>query len=139
MSAAHVYMEKYYGKLDYKDGLMVDEKGRNLEGEITMVDTLSKDIGVAATIFVKSGDDFKRISTNILKDSGERAIGTTLGKDSPAYTNVSKGIKYVGKANILKKSYFTAYDPIINESGEVIGILFVGVPENESTQQIKIF
>jgi hypothetical protein len=51
-----------------------------------MVDAILNDLGDTATIFMKDGDDFLRISTNVKKADGARAIGTKLGKDSAAYT-----------------------------------------------------
>ncbi|WP_328760730.1 cache domain-containing protein [Geomonas azotofigens] len=82
--------------------------------------------GSRATIFM--GDT--RIATNVLKEDGTRAIGTRL--TGPAYDAIFKdGIRYRGEANILGAPYFTAYDPIRDLNGKVIGALFVGVKQSE--------
>ncbi|GFO64892.1 cache domain-containing protein [Geomonas paludis] len=82
--------------------------------------------GSRATIFM--GDT--RVATNVLKQDGSRAIGTRLS--GPAYDAVFReGIQYRGEANILGAPYFTAYDPIRDLNGKVIGALFVGVKQSE--------
>ena len=82
--------------------------------------------GGTATIFM--GDT--RVSTNVMKDDGSRAVGTKL--QGPAYDAVIKGGKpYRGEAEILGVPYYTAYDPIMNEKGEVIGVLYVGIKKGE--------
>jgi hypothetical protein len=72
-----------------------------------VVDAVAKEQGGVATVFVKSGDDFIRVATNVKKDDGSRAIGTV-------------------HANILGKPYVTGYEPIRDAQNNVIGIYFVG-------------
>lgn len=137
IAAANQYVENYYGVIKYAGGTLVDENGRTIEGRFDMVDAIMKDLGDVATIFVKSDDDFTRITTNIITDNGSRAVGTFLGKDSPAYEVVSKGNTYIGEANILGKPYLTAYDPITDNNGNTVGIIFVGVSKEEAAALIS--
>ncbi len=139
VSIAQTYLDKYYGNVTYQNGALVDKNGIDITGDTQMVDSLSKDAGVVATVFAKKGDDFVRVSTNILNDKGERAIGTMLGKESVAYTDVSKGNDYLGQANILNKPYLTAYKPLLDKDGQVIGLLFVGLSQTESAAQIGVY
>ncbi|ACD93885.1 methyl-accepting chemotaxis protein [Trichlorobacter lovleyi] len=89
-------------------------------------DKLKELCGGTATIFM--GDE--RISTNIVKPDGSRAVGTRLS--GPAYAAVlQKGESYRGVADILGTPYFTAYDPIKDRNGAVIGIVYVGVKTSE--------
>lgn len=82
--------------------------------------------GGTATIFM--GDT--RVSTNVMKPDGSRAVGTKL--QGPAFDAVIKqGAKYRGEAKILGVPFFTAYDPIKNSQGETIGVLYVGVKKSE--------
>lgn len=91
--------------------------------QFEMVDTVKQLAGGTATIF--RGDT--RISTNVVKTDGSRAIGTTLAR-GPVYDAVlGKGQSYRGEADILGQRYFTAYDPLKDASGTVVGILYVGV------------
>jgi len=139
MSIAETYLDKYYGNISYQNGVLLDKNGKEITGDTQMVDSLSKDAGVVATIFAKKGDDFVRVSTNILNDKGERATGTMLGKDSLAYADVTKGNEYLGNANILNKPYLTAYNPLLDKNGQVIGLLFVGLSQTESAAQIGVY
>ncbi|HAL40247.1 MAG TPA: hypothetical protein DCP03_19940 [Polaromonas sp.] len=45
----------------------------------TEVDSFSRDFpGGNATVFVAQGEDFRRITTSVKKENGERAMGTLL-------------------------------------------------------------
>ena len=82
--------------------------------------------GSRATVFL--GDT--RIATNIIRPDGSRAIGTKL--TGPAYQAIFReGTRYRGEADILGVPYFTAYDPIRDSEGKIIGALFVGVRQSE--------
>ncbi len=97
-----------------------------LNGNVELPDKLKEISGGTATVFM--GDE--RVSTNVVKPDGSRAIGTKL--TGPAYEAViTRGASYRGEADILGIPYFTAYDPIRNARGEVIGILYVGVEKAE--------
>ena len=91
-----------------------------------VVDEVSKENGGTATLFVKAGDEYVRVATNVKKDDGSRAIGTILDPTGPAIAMIKKGEAYYGEATILGKPYVTGYDPIKDASGNVIGIYYVG-------------
>ena len=91
-----------------------------------VVDDVVKEHGGTATLFVKAGDEYVRVSTNVKKDDGSRAIGTILDPNGPAIAMIKKGEAYYGDATILGKPYATGYDPIKDASGNVIGIYYVG-------------
>ena len=99
----------------------------DLNMEFGTIDKFTATSNIPGTIFVKSGDDFIRISTSLKKENGERAIGTALDHASPAYALVNAGQSYSGIATLFGKNYITNYDPIKDVGGNVIGILFVGV------------
>jgi methyl-accepting chemotaxis protein len=89
-------------------------------------DQIKRIFGGSATVFM--GDT--RVSTNVSNPDGSRAIGTKL--KGPAYDAVIKeGKPYRGVVQILDVPYFTAYDPIKNDKGEVIGVLYVGEKQSE--------
>jgi len=82
-----------------------------------------KDIGTA-TIF--QGD--LRISTNVTGEDGSRAIGTRVSEE--VYSQVlEKGQPWTARAFVVNDWYKTAYEPIRNINGEIIGILYVGTLE----------
>ena len=82
-----------------------------------------KDMGTA-TIF--QGD--LRIATNVLDDKGERAIGTRVSRDVNQAV-LTDGNRYVGRAFVVSHWYITAYDPIRDPEGKIIGMLYVGMLE----------
>ena len=84
-----------------------------------------KDIGTA-TIF----QDDVRISTNVKDNRGARATGTRIQED--VYNQVMiKQEPWVGRAYVVTDWYITAYEPIRNINGKVIGILYVGILEQK--------
>src|SRR6266478_3076246 len=82
--------------------------------------------GCTATLFVKSGDDYVRVSTNVPGSVQGRALGTILDPKGKAIVNINKGEAFYGEVDILGKPYVTGYDPIKDASGKVIGIWYVG-------------
>ena len=89
----------------------------------TVVDQVKEEFGGTATVFVKHGDKFIRVTTNVLKD-GARAVGTELAKNA-AFESVSKGKEYCGDVDILGTPYKTCYDAI-KDGDKVIGVYYVG-------------
>jgi|YelNatPaOPRAMG01_1025707.scaffolds.fasta_scaffold00546_14 two-component system NtrC family sensor kinase len=84
-----------------------------------------KDIGTATLML----DDL-RISTNVKNEDGSRAIGTRVSED--VYNRVVReGKPWVGRAFVVNHWYITAYEPIRDLSGQIIGILYVGVLEQK--------
>ncbi|AJE02789.1 methyl-accepting chemotaxis protein [Geobacter pickeringii] len=97
-----------------------------VNGNYELPDKLKELAGGTATIFL--GDT--RVSTNVLKPDGSRAVGTRL--QGPAYETVLReGKPFRGEVEVLDVPYFAAYDPIRNPQGEVIGALYVGVRKSE--------
>jgi hypothetical protein len=89
-------------------------------------DGVIKRLGGAASIFVKSGDQYVRVATTLKKEDGTSAVGTTIAGDSPALAKLNNGQAYYGDATIFGKIYDTGYVPIKDASGAVIGAYFVG-------------
>jgi methyl-accepting chemotaxis protein len=93
--------------------------------DFTLVDGLTDIMGGTATLFSKTGDDFIRVSTNVIKD-GQRAIGTKLAPSGKAMAKIKRGEAYYGAVDILGSPYLTAYEPMRDSTGTVIGIWYVG-------------
>ncbi len=84
-----------------------------------------QDIGTA-TIFL----DDVRISTNVLNEDGSRAIGTRVSEE--VYNQVVlAGKPWIGRAYVVNNWYITAYEPIRDVYGRIIGILYVGLLEQK--------
>jgi hypothetical protein len=91
-----------------------------------VVDEVVKENGGTASLFVKAGDEYVRVATNVKKDDGSRAIGTILDPKGPAIQAIKKGGQFYGEATILGEPYMTGYEPIKDASDNVIGIYYAG-------------
>ncbi len=110
--------------------------GALINNDTGAVDKFTRDTGGVATVFVKKGEDFLRITTSVKKPDGERAIGTLLDRTHPAYKLTLAGQTYTGPAALFGKFYMTHYEPIKNAAGTVVGIFFVG--NDFSLQQLAL-
>jgi hypothetical protein len=98
-----------------------------MNNNFSVVDAVAEEggQGMAATLFVKSGDEYIRVATNVsTRLGGGRGIGTVL--TGPPLESIKAGNAYYGKAPILGTSYISGYEPIKDASGAVIGVYFVG-------------
>ncbi len=86
-----------------------------------------KDVGTA-TIFL----DDTRISTNVQTRDGKRAIGTRMSAEVYNRVVLNKE-KWFDRAFVVNDWYFSAYEPIFDLNGGVIGSLYVGMREQPNT------
>lgn len=99
-----------------------------------VLDELQKMVGGTATILQRMNEegDFLRIATNLLNKEGERAIGSFIpainpdGSSNLVVETVLKGETYRGFAYVVDAWYLTAYQPIMDDQGEIIGMIYVG-------------
>jgi two-component system NtrC family sensor kinase len=82
-----------------------------------------KDIGTA-TIFQSD----LRISTNVLNDQGRRAVGTRVSREVNDAV-LRNGRHWVDRAFVVNEWYITAYEPIKDIDGRIVGMLYVGMLE----------
>jgi methyl-accepting chemotaxis protein len=139
INATNAILKDYYDEIEIKNGTLIGKNGKTVEGDFTFVDMLQNQISDTATIFKKEADDFTRVTTNVRQADGTRAVGTKLGKESAAYKPVMNGELYVGEAFILDKLYYTAYNPLFSNSGEVIGIMYLGVSQQEALDIVSSY
>ncbi len=97
-----------------------------LNNNFAEVDEFKQMSGGVATVFVRSGEDFIRISTSLTKQDGNRAIGTVLDHQHPAYQRLLAGQNYIGRAVLFDRAYMTQYSPVRDAAGKVIAVLFIG-------------
>jgi hypothetical protein len=97
-----------------------------MNNNFSVVDEVAKEggFGMAATLFVKSGDEYIRVATSVRLLDGRRAVGWVLGP--PALDSIKAGKPYYGEVQNLGTPYIAAYEPIKDASGETIGAYFVG-------------
>jgi hypothetical protein len=94
---------------------------RKINNNYDVVDAVRKAHQATATVFVKSGDEFVRVSTNVLTPEGKRGIGTQLARNA-AYAAVSTGQQYCGPIDVLGTAFDACYNPIKDAGGKVIGV-----------------
>ena len=97
-----------------------------INNNFDLVDGVTDVMGGTATVFARDGQDFVRVATNVKKPDGSRAIGTTLNMNGAAGQAIARGQSFFGQVDILGNPFLTAYVPLKNASGEVIGIWYVG-------------
>jgi methyl-accepting chemotaxis protein len=123
--------ERFPGEWEIKDNILY--KGAlKVNDDTTFVDTVNKNSGYLATIFMND----TRVSTNVRLEDGKRAIGTTAS-DAVINTVLKNGKEYHGQAVVAKINAFTYYTPLKNSNGEIIGMWFVGVEKTVVDNQIR--
>jgi methyl-accepting chemotaxis protein len=95
-----------------------------------IVDRATSYVGGTATLFAydEGSQQFVRRTTNVKKENGDRAVGTQLAADHPAQAALRRGEAYKGPAMLFGRRFYTAYQPVFDTSGKVIGIVYVGIP-----------
>ena len=112
--------------------------------ESPVVDDVKNIVGAVCTIFQRMNDagDMLRVSTNVAKQDGTRAIGTFIpatnpdGASNPVIAAVMRGEVYTGRAFVVDGWYITSYEPIYGPGNRIAGVLFVGIPQ-DAGQRIR--
>jgi methyl-accepting chemotaxis protein len=123
--------ETLYGRGEpRRSGNLLYFGNRPVNDDLALVDGIAARDSVLITVFM--GD--RRVTTNVGRADGSRLIGTTL-EHGPVYDRVLReGKTHRGEANIFGVPHFAIYEPI-QANGEVIGILFVGMPRRAVTER----
>lgn len=114
--------------------MVLNSNGTNyvINNDTKFVDMVKNKLGAACTIFLKQGNTAQRVSTSVINEKGERAVGTYISQ--PVYDAVIRsGENYIGRAWVVDAWYVTYYQPIKDVKGEIVGSFFVGVPERSAT------
>ena len=98
---------------------------RKINNNYEVVDGVRRAHDATATLFVKDGEEFVRVSTNVLTPEGKRGVGTTLAHNK-AYEAVIKGGSYCGPIDVLGTAFDACYDPIKDSAGKLIGVSYIG-------------
>jgi len=118
---------------------LIDKNGKEfvVNDNFEIVDGVRDLVGGAATVFQVYNNTYAvRISTNVKGTDGERAVGTHL-TDNVYEVAVKQGETYYGRRDLFGVNYVTAYEPIRDRNGTVIGVLFVGTEEEQPLDVVK--
>ena len=104
---------------------------------VPLVDPVQQLLDVTCTVFQRMNPqgDMLRIATNVVNQEGKRAIGTFIpaanpdGSGNPVVSAVLKGETYKGRAFVVNAWYITAYVPIYDAGRAIVGMLYVGIPQ----------
>ena len=110
---------------DQKDAPALYFGTTKMNNNFDVVDKVKNKVGGTATLFVKKGDEYIRVCTNVQKNDGTRAIGTVLDPNGAAIKEIKQGKAFYGEVDIIGKMYTTGYEPI-KKGNEVVGIYYVG-------------
>jgi len=134
LSVASYLLKSRGARAEVIDGKMVLDGNHVVNGNNEIVDSIAALLGGDVTIF--QGDT--RISTTVKKEDGSRAVGTQAAGDVVERV-LKQGQRYVGRAWVVNDWYVTAYDPLRDPTGQVIGMLFVGIPEKPFVDLAEAF
>ena len=81
------------------------------------------------TVFI----DDVRISTNVVTESGERALGTRVSQEVRNQV-LENGGTWIDRAFVVNNWYISAYEPIYDVVGNRVGILYAGFLETPFSQ-----
>ena len=94
------------------------------------VDSVKAKTGAELTLFC--GDT--RYNTTLINSSGERNIGTQM--DGGIWQQVQGNNIYIGKTVIGGTNYYVNYTPMVDYSGEVVGVYFAGYTTAEADGEL---
>ena len=120
-------------------------KNTNPGEETFIVDEISRLTGETATIFQRINErgDMLRVATTVMNSDNKRAIGTFIpaikpdGSVNPVIATVLKDEIYNGRAFVVDEWYLTAYKPVKDKTGNVLGMLYVGVKQKSVASRIR--
>jgi len=98
----------------------------SINNNFELVDKIKSLVGGTATIFQVLPGKLLRVSTNVRKLDGSRAVGTYIPSESPVYKTVMSGETFYGRAYVVNDWYLTAYKPLRDNSGQIIAVIYVG-------------
>jgi methyl-accepting chemotaxis protein len=84
------------------------------------VDEMKSITNAEVTVFLSD----TRLSTTVVGDDGNRAVGTKATESVAA--QVLSGTPYLGQTLVAGKNAFTHYSPLTDSTGDVVGMVFVG-------------
>ena len=121
--------------------------GQNVDPavETAVVDEVTRLIDETATLFQRMNEhgDMLRVATTVTTTHGRRAIGTYVpalnpdGAANPVIATVIRGETYRGRAFVVNAWHLTAYEPIKDRAGELVGMLYVGVKQQSAESRVR--
>lgn len=105
--------------------------GKSVNYSEEQVDSVHRRTRLTATLFVRTDEPdgtqlFHRVATTVTRRDGERAVGTQLNPRGTVSRKLQNGESTFGYVYILGVPYISAYSPLRDIAGEIVGALYVG-------------
>jgi len=119
-------VREVHGSLRLVNNQLVDQHGNPITNDFRVVDYVAEAVNTQASISVRDGGNFRRISTTLKDGDGKRDVGTTLAQNNLALAPLLRGESFLERTQIRGVDNFAFYSPIFAENGrDVIGFLGV--------------
>lgn len=128
-SSMEINLHHHFGDLQLKDGQLVDQYGQPIVKSSAMMDEMGSKLQMSTTVYVKQGDQFISVMTNIRNKNNDLIVNTAMDKTTKEYQAVLSGESYTGDIQVQDKLYYAIYKPLKNVNNEIIGALFTGIDE----------
>ena len=110
---------------------------RSFEHKIPVIDDIARQTNETVTLFqrVNPAGDMLRVATTVVALDGQRANGTYIpaimpdGSPNAVVKTVMSGHVYRGRAYVVNAWYTTAYEPLQDAKGDLIGMFYVGMKQ----------
>lgn len=105
----------------------------NISDKLNMVDNIKESSGIEVTVFYQD----TRYLTSVIKDDGERAVGTQASDEVIEHVLKGKEIYETDSAEVLGERFYACYMPLYPSVGdEPVGMIFAGVSADNVQQEI---
>ncbi|MDD4736453.1 MAG: Cache 3/Cache 2 fusion domain-containing protein [Kiritimatiellae bacterium] len=117
----------------------------DFQEQAPVVDEVAEWVGETATIFQRMNEagDMLRVATTVQDARGQRALGTYIPAVEPDGTSnrvvaaMMHDAGYRGRAFVVDAWYLTAYDPLYDDVGHLVGMLYVGIRQQAVEARIR--
>lgn len=130
LNASELFLNDKFGGFEISQGELKGVMGQDNDVITSTLDLLSFQLDRVFTLFDYQNDTFTRQSTSITDEDGQRLTGTTLDNETVTATLLNEE-SYLGESMVAGTAYYTAYRPVFNRDGDIIGALFTGAPKAE--------
>ena len=110
------------------DGGILYKGEKQMDGDTELIRNLSQIAQGQVTIFKND----TRVATTI-----PGALGTRISDPHIAQEVLQNKRNYIGESEIVGRPHIGAYNPIIDHNGNAIGMLFIGLSQEDETADIR--
>jgi methyl-accepting chemotaxis protein len=118
---------------------------RSFDDAIPVIDKITQDTGESVTLFerVSPAGDLLRVATTVPAEDHQRAIGSYIpammpdGAANPVVETILSKQTFRGRVLVVNAWYISAYEPVLDARGQIIGALFVGVRQDAVDSLIR--